>query len=230
MKENNTKNVTMPNIENREHRKNNASTGSARNSGKAKSGRSSKCSGGIRSRERTRSNGSSGRNRNSGKIAGQSMKQDTASTLLLKNNKNFAELFNRTFLVGETISPEELREEDIKETARLRITKDDGGTMLVQYRDVVKSVQNGRIFAVLGVEHQSEIDYAMPFRILEVDFINYARQMQVIRDRHNAEWKTGKEGGNERKQHTPKGISTGEYLGRFLKTDRIVRCVTLVIY
>ena len=220
----------MPNIENREHRKNNASTGSARNSGKAKIGGSSKCSGGIRSRERTRSNGSSGRNRNSGKIAGQSMKQDTASTLLLKNNKNFAELFNRTFLVGETISPEELREEDIKETARLRITKDDGGTMLVQYRDVVKSVQNGRIFAVLGVEHQSEIDYAMPFRILEVDFINYARQMQVIRDRHNAEWKTGKEGGNERKQHTPKGISTGEYLGRFLKTDRIVRCVTLVIY
>lgn len=72
MKENNTKNVAMPNIENREHRKNSASTGSARNSGKAKIGGSNKCSGGIRSRERTRSNGSSGRNRNSGKIAGQS--------------------------------------------------------------------------------------------------------------------------------------------------------------
>lgn len=61
--------------------------------------------------------------------------------------------------------PEELEEENIKETAYLRV-KNNGGTFLVQYRDVVKSARNGRIFAILGIEHQSEIDYAMPFRVL----------------------------------------------------------------
>ena len=90
---------------------------------------------------------------------------------------------------------------------------------------MVKGVRNERIFAVLGIENQSEIDYAMPFRVLELDFVNYARQMQSIRERHEAEWKT--EGGRMRRLP---GITAGEYLGRFLKTDRIVRCVTLVVY
>ena len=166
------------------------------------------------------------KHRRRGRIAGQSMKKDSATTLLFKTcNENFAELFNRTMPDLEQIHPEDLREEDIKETAYLRITKEDGGTALVQYRDVVKSAKNGRIFAVLGIEHQSEIDYAMPFRVLELDFINYARQVQIIRDRHDREWRDEK--GN---LHVPGSISTGEYLGRFLKKDRIICCTTLVVY
>lgn len=169
----------------------------------------------------------SGRRRTGkGRIAGQSMKKDSAATLLFKlNNENFAELFNRTMPFEEPLSPDELQDEDIKEIAYIRITREDGGTSLVQYRDVVKSIRNGRIFAILGIENQSEIDYAMPFRILEVDFINYARQMQRIRDRHNAEWRTP-----EGNRHVPEGVSAGEYLGRFLKTDRLERCETLVLY
>ena len=164
--------------------------------------------------------------RSDGKIAGQGMKKDSVTTLLFQaNNENFAELFNRTLLADEPVVPEELGEENIKETAYLRVTKEAGGTTLVQYRDVAKGVRNERIFAVLGIENQSEIDYAMPFRVLELDFVNYARQMQSIRERHEAEWKT--EGG---RMHRPPGITAGEYLGRFLKTDRIVRCVTLVVY
>ena len=164
--------------------------------------------------------------RSDGKIAGQGMKKDSVTTLLFQaNNENFAELFNRTLLADEPVSPEELGEENIKETAYLRVAKEGGGTTLVQYRDVAKGVRNERIFAVLGIENQSEIDYAMPFRVLELDFVNYARQMQSIRERHEAEWKT--EGG---RMHRLPGITAGEYLGRFLKTDRIVRCVTLVVY
>lgn len=58
-----------------------------------------------------------------------------------------------------------------------------------------------------------------------MDLINYARQVQVIRDRHNAEWR-GKDGDI----HVPEDVTAGEYLGRFLKSDRIERCVTLVVY
>ena len=164
--------------------------------------------------------------RSNGKIAGQGMKKDSATTLLFQaNNENFAELFNRTLLADEPVSSEELDEENIKEIAYIRVTKKGGKTTLVQYRDVVKGVRNERIFAVLGIEHQSEIDYAMPFRVLELDFVNYARQMQIIRERHNAEWKT-----EEGRRRRPPGVTAGEYLGRFLKADRIVRCVTLVVY
>ena len=120
-----------------------------------------------------------------GRIAGQNMKKDSSTTLLFKtSNENFAELFNRTMSDFDQLRPEDLSEEDIKEAAYLRITKADGGTALVQYRDVVKSARNGRIFAILGIEQQSEVDYAMPFRVLELDFVNYARQVQIIRERH----------------------------------------------
>ena len=79
-----------------------------------------------------------------GRIAGQNMKKDSSTTLLFKtSNENFAELFNRTMSDFDQLRPEDLSEEDIKEAAYLRITKADGGTALVQYRDVVKSVRNG---------------------------------------------------------------------------------------
>ncbi len=177
-------------------------------------------------KEKTKENVQHSRHRDIGRIAGQGMQKDTAATLLFKtNNENFAELFNRTLPCEPPLSAEELQDEDIKETARIRITRGDGSISLVQYRDVVKSVKNGSSFAVFGIEHQSEIDYAMPFRVLELDFVNYARQMQVIRERHNAEWGIGKG-----QKHIPAGLTAGEYLGRFLKTDRLARCVTLVLY
>lgn len=163
-----------------------------------------------------------GRNR---KIAGQGTGKDTATTLLLKTkNENFAELFNRTLFGNEMIMPDELEEKDIKETALLEITE-DGRTALVQYRDVVKGIKDGRTLAVLGVENQSDIDYHMPFRILEVDFVNYARQVRIIEEQHLKMWKD-----SEGNIHKPKTITPGEYLGRFLKTDKLLPCITLVVY
>ena len=91
-----------------------------------------------------------------------------------------------------------------------RMKKDSAATLLFKL--------NNENFAEL-------FNRTMPFRILEVDFINYARQMQRIRDRHNAEWRTP-----EGNRHVPEGVSAGEYLGRFLKTDRLERCETLVLY
>ena len=177
-------------------------------------------------KEKTKENVQHSRHRDTGRIAGQGMQKDTAATLLFKtNNENFAELFNRALPCEPPLSAEELQDEDIKETARIRITRGDGSVSLVQYRDVVKSVKSGRSFAVFGIEHQSEIDYAMPFRVLELDFVNYARQMQVIQEKHNAEWGSGRG-----QRHIPEGLTSGEYLGRFLKTDRLSRCVTLVLY
>ena len=58
-----------------------------------------------------------------GKIAGQGTKKDSVTTLLFKTkNENFAELFNRTILTDTPVAPHDLEDEDIKETAFLRIT------------------------------------------------------------------------------------------------------------
>ena len=148
--------------------------------------------------------------RSDGKIAGQGMKKDSVTTLLFQaNNENFAELFNRTLLADEPVMPEELGEENIKETAYLRVTKEAGGTTLVQYRDVAKGVRNERIFAVLGIENQSEIDYAMPFRVLELDFVNYARQMQIIRNAMRRNGKQKRAAGADRPASRPGSIWAG---------------------
>ena len=161
-----------------------------------------------------------------GKIAGQGTKKDTVTTLLFKTrNENFAEVFNRTVLADAPVSPGDLMDEDIKETAYLRLAKEYGGTALVQYRDVAKSVRDGRRLVILGVENQDAINYQMPFRVLELDFVNYARQIRVIEEKHNIEWRD--EGGS---RHVPAGITDGEYMSRFLKSDKILPCITLVLY
>ncbi len=169
------------------------------------------------------------------RIAGQGMKKDTVTTLLFKtNNQNFAEVFNHTVLAKAPIAPEDLEEEDIKETAYLQIAKEGGGTTMVQYRDVVKGIkerikrrkeESTPLLAILGIENQDDINYEMPFRILEIDFVNYARQIRNIEERHQMEWKdeTGR-------RHIPKNVTTGEYMSRFLKTDRLWPCITLVVY
>lgn len=96
---------------------------------------------------------------------------------------------------------------------------------MVQYRDVVKGVANSRLLAILGIENQSSFDPSMPYRVTELDFVNYARQVQMIREKHRREW-TDAEG----HMHKPSDVSDGEYMAMFLKTDKILKCMTLVVH
>lgn len=106
-----------------------------------------------------------------------------------------------------------------------RKKKAGGHTSIVQYRDVVKSAAGSRLLAILGIENQSSFDPSMPYRVTELDFVNYARQVQMIREKHRKEW-TDEDG----HIHKPADISDEEYMAMFLKTDRLLKCVTLVVY
>lgn len=106
-----------------------------------------------------------------------------------------------------------------------RKKKAGGHTSIVQYRDVVKSAAGSRLLAILGIENQSSFDPSMPYRVTELDFVNYARQVQIIREKHRKEW-TDEDG----HIHKPADISDEEYMAMFLKTDRLLKCVTLVVY
>ena len=64
----------------------------------------------------------------------------------------------------------------------------------------------------------------MPLRIMELAVINYLRQVNIIRERHK------KEQEEARKNGVKADISSGEYLSRFYKDDKITPVLCLVIY
>ncbi|MCC8106954.1 MAG: Rpn family recombination-promoting nuclease/putative transposase [Clostridiales bacterium] len=158
-----------------------------------------------------------------GKIGGQGKEKDSATALVFKKNKNFAEVFNRTLFTEMPISEEDLIEKDIRETATLHVTK-DAHTTLTRYRDVVKGVKREYLLAILGIENQTVSHNLMPFRVLEMDFLNYARQIRVISDQHKFEKKI--------KERESPGIALSgeEYLSDFYKDDYLIPCITLVVY
>lgn len=87
-----------------------------------------------------------------------------------------------------------------------------------KYRDALKLMMtDGNIaYCILGCEDQSRVHYAMPVKNMLYDSMQYARQVTKAAKSHRQE-----------KEHKP---SSGEFLGGFHKTDRLIPVVTLVIY
>ena len=70
-------------------------------------------------------------------------------------------------------------------------------------------------FAVIGIENQEKIDYAMALRNLSYDAGEYEKQAAAIR---------------RLVRKNPAGLSDGEYLYRFRKDSRLHPVVTFVLY
>ena len=88
-----------------------------------------------------------------------------------------------------------------------------------KYRDVFKQAvikYNGEAaYVLLGVENQTNIHYAMPVRNMIYDALSYAEQVSA-RGYYNKKNKTAKDG--------------VEFLSGFLKTDKLIPVITLVVY
>ncbi|MCD8023836.1 MAG: Rpn family recombination-promoting nuclease/putative transposase [Lachnospiraceae bacterium] len=126
---------------------------------------------------------------------------------------------------------------------------EDTNRALEEYRDIVKKLKKDQNVAILGIEHQSEQSFQMPFRVMEMDFLSYARQVRVIMERNKKVMKAGKDSKEDSDLNAtqPKGFiavsesvlpdrslyprpNNGEYLDRFYQSDQIAPCITLVIY
>ena len=70
-------------------------------------------------------------------------------------------------------------------------------------------------FAIIGIENQETIDYAMPLRSMVYDAGEYEKQAAIIRK-------------EVRKNH--KGMTAGEYMYGFRKDSRLKPVVTFVLY
>ncbi|MCD7746344.1 MAG: Rpn family recombination-promoting nuclease/putative transposase [Lachnospiraceae bacterium] len=161
-----------------------------------------------------------------GKIGGQGKEQDSASFQLFGNNENFADVFNHAVFKKEAVLASDLSADAARETASLRV-KQGTHTSVTQFRDLIRKLQKGHAFAILAIENQNRESYQMPYRVMEMDFLNYARQVRIISDKHKQERMKKKDG--EVSDMGP-SLSGGEYLDQFYKEDRLMPCITLVIY
>ena len=117
------------------------------------------------------------------------------------------------------MQPDELIDQD---PAELTLPYgDDGNVIAVQkFRDLLKGYiakeYRGRIYAILGVESQAHIHYAMPVKVMLYDIMNYAAQISAIKKKHR----------NNRQEDE----TSEEFLSGFHKEDRLVPVITVTIY
>lgn len=145
------------------------------------------------------------------------MEKDFISNSFFSDNERYADIINGIGCDGVPfVKGKDLQELDTrvsfgrwKRTGRRRKLKK------VLYRDMVRRTPFGINFAIIGIENQEEIDYALPLRVLCYDAGEYERQaVQIRRDvRRNR-----------------KGLSSGEYLYGFGKDSRLFPTVTFVLY
>lgn len=130
-----------------------------------------------------------------------------------EDNDRFADFFNTVFFKGEkVIFPEEL-ETISTDVSTVEETK-QGLESQMKYRDKVKRWKGVKL-AVLGIENQDRIHYAMPERTLLYEALQYEAQRKETAARH-------------KKNRDLK--ESNEYLSGFAKEDRLNPVLTVVIY
>jgi len=145
-------------------------------------------------------------------------KIDVITKEYMKDPVIFADVFNKFLYHGkQVIKPESLIEMDSTEVV-VPYGEGKAGVPEQKYRDALKLMMtDGNIaYCILGCEDQSRVHYAMPVKNILYDAMQYARQVTKAAKSHRQE-----------KEHKP---SSGEFLGGFHKTDRLIPVVTLVIY
>ena len=142
---------------------------------------------------------------------------DAEAKAFMSDPYHFADVFNYLIYDGEqVIDPEALKPMD---TAEIAIPYGSNARAPQQkYRDVLKLLSVKRddeaIYAVLGVENQTKVHYAMPVKDMLYDALNYAQQVSQAR-----------------KSYKQASRLTGEeYLSGFRKEDRLMPVITLVVY
>ena len=145
------------------------------------------------------------------------MEKDFQSNVFFSDNERYADIINGFGCDGiPFVKGKDLQEMD----TRVSLGRRKGGKRSRKrkrtlYRDLVRKTPFGINFAVIGIENQEEIDYALPLRIMCYDAGEYERQATVVQK-------------TVRKLH--KGLTAGEYLYGFCKSSRLFPTVTFVLY
>lgn len=144
-------------------------------------------------------------------------KKDIVSDEYLSDNERFADLCNYLIYKGEqVIKPDDLKPLPNAESAVIH--KLNEIITSKKLRDVAKGVTIKRdehvTFAVIGVENQSEIHYAMVVKNMLYDALNYSSQVKAIEKAlHKGE----------------KPVTSAEFLSGFTRESKITPVITIVV-
>ena len=139
--------------------------------------------------------------------------QNDAMLSYLEDSARFADLFNQAYFGGEqVVEPEELSEA----SEAYRGGKGEGQ----RFRDIKKRLKSGKELKILAVEAQNDVNYAMPWRIMDYDCREYGRQIKRIQGDNRRAEKAGGAG----------YANAGERLGKVRKEERIAPVYTLCVY
>ena len=148
-------------------------------------------------------------------------RRDTVTKVYMEQNDVFADAFNYYIFGGQqVIRPENLKELDTPEIV-VPYGADDAEEPEQKYRDVMKSLvamqDENMAYLLLGIENQSDVNYAMPVKNLVYDAMHYAKQVRKAADSH-------------RRAKDYRGQNKGEFLSGFYKEDKLIPVITLVIF
>ena len=148
------------------------------------------------------------------------MGKDIGWKSFLSDDERYADVINGIGCKGEqVVSKDDLYEMDTqtglsrsRDFVR-RLTQSRKGN--VKIRDCLRKVAFGMNFAIIGIENQETMDYSIPLRNMLYDVNAYEKQAAKIR---------------KEVRRIRKGLSVGEYLYGFRKSDRLLPTVTFILY
>ena len=109
------------------------------------------------------------------------MTKDNISKEYMKDNERFADLFNFYLYDGKSI----IKDKDLIEIDTNDILNLENKYNITRYRDIVKKAiikysDNITYALILGLENQTEINYAMVIRNMVYDSITYQKQIEAL--------------------------------------------------
>ncbi len=140
-------------------------------------------------------------------------KKDVALHRYFQDEERFADLLNGYIFAGrQVIQGSDVLEKDSRISGMFgRIRRN---MPIQKYRDLIRRIVLNTNFVVVGLEHQDQIHYGMPVRVMVQDAINYEEQFRRIQKRNRPRT----------------DLRTAEWMGRFSRTDRLEPVVTIVLY
>ena len=143
---------------------------------------------------------------------------DTVTKEFISDNEVFADVVNFLIFDGEqVVTPDSLIEMDSTSIA-VPYGTDNSGTPVQKERDVIKNVTckmySDMVFAIVGIENQTNVNYAMPVRNMLYDALTYTGQVEKANKSY-------------RKEKVK--LSGVEFLSHFKKDDKLIPVITLVI-
>lgn len=143
-------------------------------------------------------------------------KQNMEMYRYLDDATRFADLFNATQFAGtEVVNAGSLKEASghyVKEKGQLQLQE--------TFRDLKKRMENGTELRILAVENQNQVDYTMPWRLMDYDVSEYGRQIRQIQRKNEAEINKS---GDEK-------LRGAQWLCEFRKSDRVAPVYTICLY